>query len=544
MIESGTSLSRRDLLKLAGTAAAAAPLAATTATAQAPKRGGVFRIRGEDPVGFDPHLTVSYKTMMCLSLTHSRLVKVKAGASVAPNTLPVEGDLAESWSQAGETTYVFTLRKGVRWHAKPPVNGRELTAEDVKYTYDRFLGTRSNPNRGVLEAIDRVEAPDRHTVRFTLKEPYAWFVDALAATSTWIVPREAVEKSGDLKRPETCIGTGPWMLERYEPNVRLIYARHPGYFVPGLPYADGIELVVDDDPSSRLAAWLAGKYDFAPETGMVVRRLDLDVARQRKPALQTAPFIVGFGGMTWMKLEQEPFRDVRVRRALAQASSWRETLETNAWSQGHGVPNPAVPAAYREWSIPISELPPESRRLYEHDPAEARRLLREAGLPNGFRSTIETTGGYGPDWLDAVQVALRNWKTAGIEVDLKLKEYGAFIATTIFGKFERMGIGLFGLWQVPDSYLYNYYVPGQITNASGVNDPKLTEMIRLQRRTLDVRKRRDIVYDVQRYCAQQCYMLYGPSVNAVSAWEPYVKNFAPNIGIDYGGRLMAAWLDR
>lgn len=537
-------ISRRDVLKLAGTAAAATPILPHAVSAQTPKRGGVLRVRGEDPVGFDPHLTVSFKTMQSLSFTHSRLLKVKAGSGVTPGTLPIEGDLAESWTQPNDTTYVFTLRKGVRWHPKPPVGGRELTAEDVKYTFERFLGTRANPNRGSLEFIERVEAPDRHTVRFTLKEPYAWFLDALAGTFAWIVAREAVEKFGDLRRPEACIGTGPWMLDRYEPNVRLIYVRNPGYFVPGLPYVDGVEMTIDDDPSSRLAAWLAGKYDFAPEAGMVVRRLDLDIARQRKPGLQTAEHTVVFGGITWMKLDQDPFRDVRVRRALAQAGNWREILETNAWSQGHGVPNPAVPAAFRDWSIPIAELPPDTRRLYEHNTAEAKRLLREAGLPNGFKTPLETTGGYGPDWLDSLQVTVKNWKSAGVETDLKLKEYGAFISTTIFGKFERMATGLFGLWLVPDSYLYNHYMPGQLLNAGGVNDPKLAEMIRLQRRTFDLRKRRDVLYDIQRYCAQQAYVLYGPSVSAMAAWEPYVKNFAPNIGFDYGGRLMVTWLDR
>jgi peptide/nickel transport system substrate-binding protein len=504
----------------------------------------VFRVRGEDPIGFDPHLTLSFKTMTTLSYTHSRLVKIKAGSAVAPNTLPVEGDLAESWSQPGETTYVFQLRKGVRWHPKAPLNGRELTAGDVKFSYERFLGTRANPNRNVLEVVDRIDAPDRYTVRFTLREPYAWFVDALASTTTWIVAREAVEKFGDLRRPEACIGTGPFVLERYEPAVRLTFVRNPSYFLPGLPHVDGVEVTIDEDPSSRLAGWLAGKYDFAPEAGMVVRRIDLDLARQRKPGLQTAGVVTLFGGITWMKVDQEPFKDVRVRRALAQASNWKEILETNAWSQGHGVPNPAVPAAFKEWSLPLGELPPETRRLYEYDAAGARKLLREAGLPSGFRTTIETTSGYGPDFIDAVQIALKNWKTAGVEVDLKLKEYGAYVASTIFGKFERMAAGLFGLWTVPDLYLHNYYLPGQITNAGGVNDPRLTEMIRQQRRVFDVRKRRDLLHDIQRYCAQQAYMLYGPSVDSVAAWEPYVKNFGPNVGSDHGGRLMVAWLDR
>lgn len=87
-------------------------------------------------------------------------------------------------------------------------------------------------------------------------------------------------------------------------------------------------------------------------------------------------------------------------------------------------------------------------------------------------------------------------------------------------------------------------MPGQVLNASGVNDPKLTDMIRLQRRTFDVRKRRDIIYDIQRHVAHHAYYLYGPSVKVVSAWEPYVKNWAPNNGFDFGGRLMGAWMNK
>jgi peptide/nickel transport system substrate-binding protein len=544
-----SNLTRRDLLKLGGVAAATAAGVTVVgssgvAEAQTPKRGGVFRIRGEEPIGFDPHLTLSYRTMTNLSLVMSRLVKVKAGVSVRPGTTPLEGDLAESWTQPNETTYLFKLRRGVRWHKKPPVDGRELTSEDVKYTYERFLTIKGNPNRGVLEPIDKVEAPDKYTVRFTLKEPHAWFLDNLASTSTWIVAKEAVEKFGDLKKTEACIGTGPWMLERYEPNVRLTFVRNPYYFIPGLPYADGVESILDEDPSSRLAAWLAGKYDFAPEFGMVVRRLDLPVARQRKPGLQTKDFIVVFGGITWMKLDQEPFKDVRVRHAMALAANWHEVLETNAWSQGQGVPNAAVPSAFREWAIPIDQLPPDTRRLYEQNIPEAKRLLAAAGLPQGFKTTVETTFGYGPDFQDAVEITLRQWKSAGIEAELKLKEYGAYIASTIFGKFDRMATGLFGAWTDPDSYLYRFFIPGQVLNAGGVDDSKLTDMIKLQRRTMDAKKRRDIVWDIQRYIAQHAYVLYGPSVNALAGWDAHVKNFGPNFGFDYGGRLMVSWIDR
>ena len=539
------TLSRRDLLKLGAAAAATSALGIRPAEAQTPKRGGVFKVRHHvQPVHFDPHQTIAFPTMMALSYCMSRLVKVKAGPSVVPGTQPVEGDLAESWQRTNDTTYVFKLRKGVRWHNKPPVNGRELTADDVKYTYERFLSIKGNGNRYLLEAVEKIEAPDKYTVKFTLKEPNAWFVDQLASTATWIVAKESIEKHGDMKKPEAVIGTGPWMLERYDPGTKLLYARHASYFVPGMPYADGVDVTIESDPAAAFANFIvSGGYDLAPEYGFVVRRIDLDLARQKVPGLQFKDYTVMFGGITWMKLDQDPYKDVRVRRAMGMASNWREVLETNAWSQGHGSPNPAIPAALKEWSIPIGQLPPEGRMLYEHDTAGAKKMLADAGFPRGFKTPVETTPGYGPDYMDAVQVWLKNWKNAGIETDLKLKEYGAFVSTTIFGKFEKLAVGLRGGQSDIDSYL-RIYVPGEPLNAAGVNDPKLTEMIALQKRTHDVAKRKEIIFDIQRYVSQQVYYVFDASVGCVSAWKPYVKNYSPNIGHDVGGRLMVAWLDK
>jgi peptide/nickel transport system substrate-binding protein len=546
------SPTRRNVLKLGGAALAAGVSGATvdlltprTGDAQAPKRGGVFRLPLAQPPMFDHQLTVNWSSQIVVSFTLSRLVKVKAGPSVTPGTFPLEPDVAESWSQPTETTYVFKLRRGVRWHPKPPVNGRELTAEDVKYTYERFLTVPGNPNRAQLEEVDKIEALDRYTVKFSLKEPYAWLLDALATPSMCIIAKEVVEQYGDLKKSEACIGTGPWMLERYESGARMTWVRHPYYFLPGLPYADQVEGRVHPDPSSRLASWLAGGYDFGPEYLNVVRRADLDIVRQRKPALKTAEFLSPVGAVAVPKLGQEPFKDVRVRRAMMRSNNWKEILDSNALAEGHGAPNPAVPAALREWAIPVDQLPPEGRKLYEQDPADAKRLLAAAGYPNGFKVPLETSGGFGLDFMDAVQIVQRNWKAIGIEGDLKLKEVGAFVSSSIYGRFDKLMMMIRGSLVYPDPYLVHQYMPGQPLNSAGVDDPKLTEMIRLQRRTFDVSKRREILYDIQRSLSETVYyLLVGPSPTVVSAWEPYVRNFAPNLGNDYGGRLVAAWLDR
>lgn len=552
MAESPTttaSLTRRSLLKLGAAAAAAATVELPrppAAPAQTPKRGGTLRFAHQlDPVtGFDPHLTISFLTMIPLSFAYSRLIKVKAGPSVKPMTYPLEPDLAESWTQPSDTTYVFKLKKGVRWHPKPPVNGRELTADDVKYTYERFLTIKGNGNRPVLESVEKIDVVDKHTVKFTLKEPNAWFLDMLASTSTWIIAKECVEKFGDLKKAESVVGTGPWMLERWEPNVKISYVRNPNYFVSGLPYADAVEIIIDKDPSSRLAAWLSGKLDFGPEFQQVVRRLDLDVAKQRKPGLQTAEYTWFVSGATGFKIDKPPFNDIRVRRALSRAISQAEVNETNAFSLGHWTPNPAVPAANVEWAIPIDQLGPEGRKLYEFSTAEAKRLLAEAGYPNGFKLQVDTTPGYGPDFIDSVQVTVKDWKAAGIDATLNLKEYGAFISSTIYGKFDQMFLGLRGAWVDPEAYFYRLYMPGEPLNVMNVNDPKLTEMIKLQRRTFDVTKRRQIIYDIQRYLAEQALFGSNSSIKVITAWDAHIKNYMPNNGFDYGGRMMAAWIDK
>src|SRR5215468_859421 len=167
-------LARRDLLKLCGASAAVALAAPSVALAQVPRRGGTFTIRVWDPPHFDPYLIVAFKTQIVYSFTHSRLLRHKAGPSVLPGSFVLEGDLAESWSQPDDTTYVFKLRRGVRWQPRPPVNGRELTADDVVWSFERFRTVKGNPQSYLLAMMDRAEAVDHYTVKVTLSEPYAW----------------------------------------------------------------------------------------------------------------------------------------------------------------------------------------------------------------------------------------------------------------------------------------------------------------------------------------------------------------------------------
>jgi len=540
------NLSRRDLLRLGGAALAGASLAPSVAGAQTPKRGGTLSLRTWDPPHFDPFLQVSYKTHTALSFTHSRLLKHKAGPSVVPGTFPIEGDLAESWTQPNETTYVFKLRRGVKWHNKPPVNGREVTADDVVFSVNNFLTVKGNANVYMIKAVDKVEAPDKYTVKFTLKEPFVWFLDMLSNPhAVAIVAKEVLDKHGDFKKHETVIGTGPWMLDSYRPNVGLTYVRNPTYFLPGLPYIDRIEATVDEDNASRMAAFLSGKYDLGWELVGSIPRVDWvqmkGTLAQRRPNLKTLEFPSPVMNHISMRTDQKPFSDVRVRRAMSMAIDRKAIIDSVY--EGVGAFNPPVAAALKEWSIPMDKLG-EGAKYYKYDPAEAKRLLAAAGYPNGFPGTMCFTTYGSPVLVDIMQLVQKDLKSVGIDIKIDQKEYGAYIATCFYGKFESMTFGPQTGFLEPDNFLFGQYFPEELKNQSHINDPVVADMLVRQRRTLDPIKRREIIYDIQRHLAQQQYYVQMPSAIYVAVWEGALKNYGPNMGYDYGGRLMAAWLDR
>jgi peptide/nickel transport system substrate-binding protein len=539
------AITRRDMLRRGIVGAAAlstgAPLLAPRPLLAQGKRGGILRVRGYDPPHFDPHLTLNFKTNTTLSFVYNKLVRHKVGAGVAPGTFAVEPDLAERWEEPDDTTVIFYLRKGVRWQNRPPVNGRELTAEDVKFTYDRFLTEKGNPLRYLLDPVDRVEVADRYTVRFRLKEPFVWLVTALANPSgTWIVPRECVEKYGDLRKPEAAIGTGPFVLERYEPNVKTTYRRNPDYFRSPQPWVDGVEWYVLDDESTGLARYSTNQIDAGPAAQWTVRQQDLDTLKKRRPDLMYRDFLSNVTNGIYMRTDKPPFHDVRVRRAISHAVD-RQAIIDAIYLRGE--PTPAIARGVPDWSPRIADLGPGAK-YYRYDPREARRLLAEAGFPNGLKTQLNVTGGYSNDLVDAFQLVQRQLKESGIDAALNLQEYGAYISTTFLGKYEGLAMGPFSITWEPHSNLYGMYMPEQARNSSHVSDPKIVAMLREEMRTKDLETRRKLIFDIQRYAAEQQYYVYLYCIGLTGSWQPYVKNYAPNPSFDFGNRSAALWLEK
>jgi peptide/nickel transport system substrate-binding protein len=395
--------------------------------------------------------------------------------------------------------------------------------------------------RSLLDPVERVEVVDRYTVKFVLKEPFVWLVHMLAnPAGAWIIAPEVVQQFGDLKKPESAIGTGPFLLERYEPNVKTVFKRHPDYFLTGQPYIDGVEWLVLEDDSTGLAMYRTGQIDCGPWHWWAVRQADLEALQQSHPRLMYRDFLSNVTTAIYMRTDQAPFNDVRVRRAISHAVHRQEIIEAVSI---RGEPTPAIARGATEWSLPIDQLG-AGAKYYQYDPKEAKRLLAAAGFPTGFKTQINTTPGYGRDLIDAAQLVQGYLKDVGIDAELKLQEYGAYLATTFAGKYEGMALGPITITWEPDSSPYGMYIPEQSRNSGHVDDTKITAMLKEQRRTKDLETRKNLIVEFQRYAAEQQYYVYLTSGMITGTWQPYVKNFAPNMSFDYGGRAAALWLER
>ena len=485
----GSPRARRGLLATAGLAILA--LAALTlvgpAAAQGPKRGGMLVIAADvSPPGLDPQKSAAAHTWMIAEHVYSNLLRRDA-------QMQIVGDLAESWQAVNDTTYVFRLRKGVTWH-----HGRELVAEDVKYSFERMLDEKTaSPWRSNWQIIDRIEAPDRATVRFVLKRPFAPLLSYLATPHySAIVPRDIVEKHGDLQKNVS--GTGPFMLDRFVPDNTVVLKRNPSYYESGVPYLDGIEYRIIPDEAARLAALRAGTVHYLWSVDPLIDR-----------QLQGAPGVVlrepdGYCAQHGMAFNQTkaPFNDVRVRRAVSVGLNRREIIASVLRGRGSittKIPPCDAPFGY---SGDDKGLP-----YYAHDAAQAKKLLAEAGFANGLDTTLEVSPRF-PQTVRTAEVMKEQLAAAGIRVTLKQTEWGAALKN--FVRTEYDGMSMIPLvWQPdPDAHAYDIFHSGSSINLGKFKDPQVDQLLERGRTTLPRDQRVAIYRDLQRHMADQAYLIF------------------------------------
>jgi ABC-type transport system substrate-binding protein len=535
-----TSVGRRDLLKLMAGAAAIAAAPGEAFAQIRPRRGGVLKHIGLEPQTFDIQATIAYETQLVSSFVRRTLFKFVNGARYGPSDYTLVPDLALKADVSGDgRIYTIALRPGVRWESRAPVNGRELVAADVKYSFERAL--KKSPAANLLGRIEGIETPDRHTIRIILADAYAPFLHGLAEPWSCIMPPEVEDKTGDFKAAESLIGCGPFVLERYEPGVKAVFARNPAYYAKGLPYLDKVEWLFVKDRATQLSLFRAAQVDIPSHDARIPRA---DVAPFRK---SNATYPVHFWDSLAVRTlafrtDKAPFNDSRVRQALSMAVDRKKWLSRYHEGQGWDDPGP-VPAPMREWKLPTDDLG-EGGRWLQHNPALARRMLAEAGFPDGMKVKCTNWPGYGPELVEELEYLAVGLKHIGVELQIVNEGYAHYIRGSFLGRFDEASWGPSPLFSEVDGYLYNFFRSRQPNNRSHVADTRLDVMLDAERRYTSRSSRKKIIDDIQRYAAERVYYLYTPYPKNVSPWAPWVKNYGCKNSFDRGAQLEVVWMGR
>jgi peptide/nickel transport system substrate-binding protein len=319
-----------------------------------------------EPPGLDLTATPATATgTVVLYNVQECLVKVDRHGKLGPW-------LAERWHTADERTYTFFLKRGVRFH-----NGRELKAADVKFAIERAMNPETkHPYPRYYEAIGEIVVKDDYTVSFVLKSPTPNFLLNMARQGSVIYPREAVDT---LKSAP--VGTGPYTLAEWVRGDRIVLKKNPDYHVPGLPKMDRVTFRFIADPNAALAALKAGDID-ASLFGLGPEHV-VDLKKDPR-------FTVIVGDTTndvilTMNNSRKPFNDVRVRRALTHAVDKAEVLKGAMFGMGKVLGTSVDPL--NPYYVDLAGAMP-------YDPARARKLLGEAGYPNGFDTVLKVSPQY------------------------------------------------------------------------------------------------------------------------------------------------------
>jgi len=452
----------------------------------------------QEAVGLDPHIVTAFSSMRRLDLLYNRLVRLDENMQVVP-------DLAESWEIPNNLTYIFHLRKGVKFH-----NGREMTADDVKYSLERVLDpATASPGRSYISTISKIEVVDAYTVKLTLSSPLASLLDALTSNNISIVPREVVQEHGNLQR--VAVGTGPYMLKDWVVDNSMTLVKNPNYFETGLPKSDQVIFRVIPEEASLYAGVRSGNLDLATiNDGATIRqaKADKNVVVMSKPGMNVRVF--SFNN------QKKPFDDIRVRQAVALALNRSEILTMAEYGMG-SVTGP-IPISAKVWAIPPDQLP-----LGKIDYAKAKQLLADAGYPNGFAFDIVCSSTY-EGGLAVAQVIQNQLKNIGLTANLDVVEWGNYIDRWVKRDFATM-VELRGGSSEPDRFLYR-----SLHSTGGVNnfmfkDAETDKLLELGREQTDPAQRKATYDKVQIVLSEKAPLvfLYCPNENQVTS--PYVDGF-------------------
>lgn len=518
-------VNRRQFLQLAGGAVAAvglsacvpaAPAAAPAAgnapapTAGEPQRGGVVRVAFSDAVAsLDPALVVSVINVQMAFQLYDNLTQRNEGMADSAVT-PL---LAESWEvNEDATVYTFHLRQGVTFH-----HGTAFTAKDVEYTVNRLL----DPSLGsgaTLPPLDKVEVVDDFTITFHLKSPDVTLPYMLGGGGLGIAPHDRTTE----QLAAEATGAGPFVMAEHVPGERVVLKRNETYWNAEQPYLDELHLLTMPEAATQIGALTGGTVDLLHQ-----------VSLENLPALAGAPDVMvqesaqGVYPVFAMRVDQEPFADVRVRQAVKHAVDRATLLEAMLQTHGSlGNDQPIAPGT--PFWADVAPL--------EYSVDKAKALLAEAGFADGLEVTLAISDLGGPRVNDAAVALQEMLKPAGITITLDK------VPVNTFWSEKYMQAPFTGFWwpvfSEPSGTLPLAYTSTGLYNESGWSDPQVDELIVAAQGELDEAKRKEVYAQIQQIISEQGAMLIPYFATFIHAARANVQGLRPSVELH--GRFL--WL--
>jgi peptide/nickel transport system substrate-binding protein len=460
---------RRMLAAMLGVAIALAGLAGA-APAQAPGRLVVQTTT--EPPGLDLTATPASATAAVVFYNiQEALVKVDRHGKLVPW-------LAERWHTSDNRNYTFFLKKGVRFH-----NGRELKAADVKYVFERAMNPETkHPYLRDYDALGDIIVKDDYTVTFALKSVNANFLHNLARQGSVIYPRETVETMKSAP-----VGTGPFRFEDWVRGDRIVLSRNADYHVKGLPKLERVTFRFITDPNAVLAALKAGDVDaslfgLGPEH---VQDVQKDARFQVIVGDTTNDVILA------MNNSRKPYSDVRVRRAITYGINKSDVLKGAMFGLGKILGTNVDPL--NPYYVDMAKAMP-------YDPARAKKLLAEAGYPNGFETVLKVA----PQYYYTVrsgEVIAENLKRIGVTVKIEQIEWGQWLSRVFReSDFDLTIIGHAEAWDIKNYANPKYYFR--------YDSAKFRELFAKSEVTLDDTARRELFVQMQKLMVEDAPVVW------------------------------------
>jgi peptide/nickel transport system substrate-binding protein len=450
-------------------------------------------------------------------------------------------DLAESWAwDDSKTKLTFKLRQGVKWH-----DGKPFTAKDVQCTWNKLTGKdpddfRKNPRAIWWHNLKEVTVNGDQEATFILNRPQPSFLALFASGYTPVYPCHVSTK--DMRTNP--VGTGPFKFVELKRGESIKFVRNPDYWKKGKPYLDGIEWKVIENRSTRILAFVAGEFDMTFTTDVTIPLLKDMTTQAPKAVCDLVPTYVSINLI--INPASAPFNDPKIRKAFALSLDRKSFVDilSNGKDDISGV---MLPPPDGRWGMPpdmIQTLPGYSADV-EKSRAEARKIMEELGYGESKPLKVKVTTRNIAVYRDPAVILIDQLKRINVEAELEVVDTSIWHAKVTRGEYA-VGLNLTGVGvDDPDVNLYENYSCNSERNLTKYCNKEVDALIDKQSEELDVEKRKQIVWAIERKLAEDLARPIIQYQRAATCWQPHVKGFVLHRNSIYNDwRYEDVWLDK